>query len=297
MVCATVGNESFSIELEGFTRDSGIHARNPFSRHRDFTVPFSKPGPRLDYPLDTTSKSASRLLKGLGGNRMSKTGWGTLVSIAFAVALTFTPLPDNVRLAVVTSAWTLCVSAAIGWFVAHKRESKEPQESITPRAIAERYGPSESYGHKRIMKALDDFNELQTKRGAKAKRLRSIVVEIRDLVISTKQNEATGPYDVLGGLIKFSEDFDTEDDVKFVSGELEHEFGNPFKTLEAESNNALQGAWLKFLRDARVSGSNIRTIYHAFGWAATKWRHAERWKQGRRAITKIYPEPESEWMT
>jgi hypothetical protein len=42
MAYATVGNDSLSLELEQFTDSFSIHLHHPFSRRRDFTVPFSK---------------------------------------------------------------------------------------------------------------------------------------------------------------------------------------------------------------------------------------------------------------
>jgi hypothetical protein len=129
------------------------------------------------------------------------------------------------------------------------------------------------------------------KREREAK-LRSVIVKVRDLINSTAGHPLSERYDVLGGLVKYSDDLESEQEVRSVCEELEHEFGHPFKLLEKESNNALQGEWLQFLRDARVSRSEIKTLMNAIGWAATRWRNAERWKQGRREVTGIYPASE-----
>lgn len=125
-------------------------------------------------------------------------------------------------------------------------------------------------------------------------RLRMLVVKVRDLIKSTEDQPLPDRYDVLGGLIKYSDDFKSDEEVRLVCEELEHEFGHPFKRLEEASNNALGGKWLDFLRDARVSRSEIKNLTQAIGWAATRWRNAERWKQGRRQVTGIYPGSEQQ---
>jgi hypothetical protein len=58
---ATVGNDSFLLEPERFTGSEVNRTAVPFSRRRDFTVPFSKPLWAHDYALDTT-RTLERLL-------------------------------------------------------------------------------------------------------------------------------------------------------------------------------------------------------------------------------------------
>ncbi len=53
--------------------------------------------------------------------------WGAILSAAFAIALTFTPLPEGWRIPVVIAAWSICGIAAFGWIFSHWREKHAPR--------------------------------------------------------------------------------------------------------------------------------------------------------------------------
>jgi hypothetical protein len=117
--------------------------------------------------------------------------------------------------------------------------------------------------------------------------------KIRDLIKSTESCQLEKRYDLLGALIKYSDDlFSTNEEVVEICEKLGHEFRHPFFVLESSSNGALRGQWLDFIHDARRSREDIKNLLQAFSWAATKWKNADKWKEGRRQITGIYPETE-----
>src|SRR5207253_8614065 len=49
--------------------------------------------------------------------------WGAILSAAFAIALTFTPLPEGWRIPVVIAAWSICGIAAIGWVFSQRKDA------------------------------------------------------------------------------------------------------------------------------------------------------------------------------
>lgn len=53
----------------------------------------------------------------------SKQLWGVVVTAAFAVALTFTPMSENWRLPVVISAWIITAFAGGAWVNEHRKTS------------------------------------------------------------------------------------------------------------------------------------------------------------------------------
>jgi hypothetical protein len=53
----------------------------------------------------------------------SKQFWGVVVTAAFAVALTLTPMPENWRLPVVISAWIVTAFASGAWVNEHAKTS------------------------------------------------------------------------------------------------------------------------------------------------------------------------------
>jgi hypothetical protein len=113
---------------------------------------------------------------------------------------------------------------------------------------------------------------------------RSTLSKIRDQVFSTKDKPESEKFDPIGALVKYSDELETETDVKWICSELEkHGFGNPFQQLEASSQHALQGEWLQFLQEARVGTEEIRSAHDALVFAETKWSGADKFKKGRDA--------------
>jgi hypothetical protein len=315
-------------------------------------------------------------------NGMWKPFWAFVLSTAFAIGLTVTPLPERWRMLVVITAWSICAVAAFGWGFSHWREKraptrKQPQpvivaidelnalldegeklagrfqadsvkptfpkvedwrkrmrdcarqkvlenavkpkdltrldkpwhqadlDRITKKFVDHRcLGAHDSVGlavFKHLWGSVERLKELiakiegeeavaqQVTQQEQGRKRRATIIKIRDLAKSINESLNPDDYDLLGAVIKYSDEIASEDELKLIVGELQHEFGNPFELLEKESNNALNGEWLPFIEDARISLSDIHNLRQAFGWAATKWRHADRWKEGRRSVTGVYP--------
>ena len=51
----------------------------------------------------------------------SKSAWTVVVSVAFAIVLTVTPVPLALRVLVVSAAWVLFAASLLGWFLSVKR--------------------------------------------------------------------------------------------------------------------------------------------------------------------------------
>ena len=66
----------------------------------------------------------------------SKSAWAVLVSVAFAIVLTVTPIPTAWRAPVVAAAWTLFAASLLGWVWSEKRalspiEKRERSDALT----------------------------------------------------------------------------------------------------------------------------------------------------------------------
>jgi hypothetical protein len=59
--------------------------------------------------------------------------WGLILSTAFAVALTFTPLPEHWRILIVATAWSVCLLATAGWIISNWKERRASQPQFTGR--------------------------------------------------------------------------------------------------------------------------------------------------------------------
>jgi hypothetical protein len=94
------------------------------------------------------------------------------------------------------------------------------------------------------------------------KERRSILNEVVEL------KESGIGVDLLGALIKVSEEFSSEEDVEWVCAQLDAQGqGDPFKTIDVALRLGLDGKRLKFLQDARVAG--IRFMAQAIEYAST----------------------------
>ena len=51
----------------------------------------------------------------------SKSAWTVVVSVAFAIVLTVTPIPSAWRAPVVSAAWALFAASLVGWFLSVKK--------------------------------------------------------------------------------------------------------------------------------------------------------------------------------
>jgi hypothetical protein len=69
---------------------------------------------------------------------MSTSDWGAVVSFAFAVVLTVTPIPEKWRSVVVFAAWFLFLYACIGWGLSHSeaiRKFRSAPEGTRPMIL------------------------------------------------------------------------------------------------------------------------------------------------------------------
>jgi hypothetical protein len=117
-----------------------------------------------------------------------------------------------------------------------------------------------------------------------AKTRRATLSKVRDLVFSTKDKSDSARFDPIGALVKYSDEFETEQDVEWVANELEKRgFGNPFQELEGTSQFALRGQWLQFLQEARLGIDEIKSAQAALAFAESKWSDAAKFRKGREA--------------
>jgi hypothetical protein len=114
----------------------------------------------------------------------------------------------------------------------------------------------------------------------------ALLIRIRDLILSTQQRPLAERFDVIGALIRFSDEFKNEKQVVWTCIELEQrQFQNPFKVLESAAPGMFRGRKLEFLRDARTAKIEIRTITSAMSFVTKYWRHAESYKKAHHAVT------------
>lgn len=66
----------------------------------------------------------------------SKSAWTVVVSVAFAIVLTVTPIPAAWRVFVVTAAWVLFAASLLGWFLSIKRSLSPIEKRERLDAIA-----------------------------------------------------------------------------------------------------------------------------------------------------------------
>src|SRR4051812_2310200 len=69
---------------------------------------------------------------------MSKSFWGVVLSVFFAVAIQITPVPDGLRPVLVTIAWTAVILSAIAWLVTHfdfAKSQRSPSAKTKPMMI------------------------------------------------------------------------------------------------------------------------------------------------------------------
>jgi len=85
-------------------------------------------------------------------------------------------------------------------------------------------------------------------------------------------------FDPIGALIKFSNDIQTEDHLKWFCDEFENNgYKHPFENFEPFTEDLLQGQWLTALREARLAQQEIKTEQEALQFLATEWRGKKIW--------------------
>ena len=88
--------------------------------------------------------------------------------------------------------------------------------------------------------------------------------------------QADSRFDVIEGLINASDDFNNEGDVEWVCRALDStSHSDPFVGFELNyGQDAFKGKRLKFLRDARISGHEIKTDSEALHYIRAVWGDA-----------------------
>jgi hypothetical protein len=178
----------------------------------------------------------------------------------------------------------LSIACLAAWYWLTKRKTSEavvdaPPPTQPPIVIHQQ--PQRSF----FFHNLKERSEAQAAaKREKDRRHRDLLIKVRDFIKQTETSSVRERYDLFGAVIKYSDEIDSEEHLRAILSNLEHEFGNPFNVLEANSNNGLSGDWLSFLRDARIASYDIQNLNAAFGWAATRWKNSEHWKLGRRTM-------------
>ena len=107
---------------------------------------------------------------------------------------------------------------------------------------------------------------------------RILLTSIVDLV-----NSPNKAYDTLGGLVLHSDTMTSENDVKWLCQELvKHNYKHPFEVFEMASDNALDGKWLKLLREARLANPPVKNDMGMLSFLAMRWSEKEAWLAAKR---------------
>jgi hypothetical protein len=112
----------------------------------------------------------------------------------------------------------------------------------------------------------------------------AVLIKVRDLVVSTEKQPSSERFDVIGALIKFADEFETEEQVEWVCAELEQrQFKDPFKIMASAVPGIFDDRKLEFLCDARTAKIEIRTTMSAMSFVTKYWRHSDEFNKAHRA--------------
>lgn len=112
----------------------------------------------------------------------------------------------------------------------------------------------------------------------------AVLIKVRDLVVSTEKQPSSERFDVIGALIKFADEFETEEQVEWVCAELEQrQFKDPFRIMASAVPGIFDGRKLEFLCDARTAKIEIRTTMSAMSFVTKYWRHSDEFNKAHRA--------------
>jgi hypothetical protein len=130
------------------------------------------------------------------------------------------------------------------------------------------------------------------------KKRQALLIKIRDLVFVAPKQPVEERVDVIGALIRFSDEFKNEKHVVWTCDELaQRGFENPFKLLESRAPGIFRGRKLEFLGEARTGMIDVRRIPSAWSFAAKYWTHADDYIKAQRKFTgfpESEPEPKTE---
>ncbi len=111
----------------------------------------------------------------------------------------------------------------------------------------------------------------------------ALLVKIRDLVFAAPKQPFEERVDVIGALIRFSDEFKNEKHVVWTCDELaQRGFENSFKLLESTAPGIFKGRKLEFLRQARTGMIDVRRNTSALSYAAKYWTHADEYIKAHR---------------
>ena len=199
---------------------------------------------------------------------MSKTAWSIPVSTAFAIALTFTPIPDAWRQAVVGTAWAAVVICSIGWYRAHRREASAPRGSVTLNAIAESV---------RSRQAAQSSK--QPEFHAKRRDVLDKAIDfIREERLQLEKKRSHLPADTFSAIVTARADqLTTEDDLVWVCDQIAGPHRHPFFLFGGQDSPVIQGEWLEFIQAFRNAATTSTRATAAWQFAITHWRGKQRW--------------------
>ncbi len=125
-------------------------------------------------------------------------------------------------------------------------------------------------------------------------RRQALLVKIRDLMLATPKQPFDERVDVIGALIRFSDEFKNEKHVVWTCDELaQRGFENPFKLLASTAPGIFNGCKLEFLREARTGMIDVRRNTSALSFLAKYWTHAGEYIKAHRKFIG-FPENEPE---
>jgi hypothetical protein len=91
------------------------------------------------------------------------------------------------------------------------------------------------------------------------------------------------PVDSIGAVIKFSDEIQTEDELKWFCDEFAKlEYAHPLKNFQPVLEDGFQ--WLPVLREAKLKQREIRTEIQFLQFLAINWSGKEKWKLGQARI-------------
>lgn len=116
------------------------------------------------------------------------------------------------------------------------------------------------------------------------KHRQALLVKVCDLVRTTEKQTLSARIGVIGALIHFSFEFQTESDVIWICEQLERGgFQDPFKVIENGAPGIFDGRKLEALKEARTVKIEITNITSFAGFVMKYWSHAKEYQKRYRA--------------
>jgi hypothetical protein len=242
---------------------------------------------------------------------MSTSVWGIAVSVFFALIGIFAPIPEGWKLGLFVASAVGLIVCCCGWVVAYRRERRasQPQFGVPEytevlRELAEKKRQKESKnkelsseklprkpyftGGSETLSYIAQAAEAHAPKPVRIEKppfnRQAVLIKVRDLVVSTEKQPSSERFDVIGALIKFADEFETEEQVEWVCAELEQrQFKDPFKIMASAVPGIFDGRKLEFLCDARTAKIEIRTTMSAMSFVTKYWRHSAEFNKAHRA--------------